>query len=120
MVLRPAIVHGLDDDAPLVSEEQFGPALPVLGYDQVDDAITRVNATEFGLASSIWTADEERGTALARRMEAGTTFINNHGLFAIDFNAPFGGVKQSGAGRELATEGLIGFTEAHAISTRHL
>ncbi|HEY4410891.1 MAG TPA: aldehyde dehydrogenase family protein [Acidimicrobiia bacterium] len=118
--LRPAVVTGLDDSARLVAEEQFGPALPVLGYDSLDEAIDRVNASEFGLTSSIWTADEERAVGLARRIEAGTTFVNNHGLFALDLNGPFGGVKQSGVGRELALPGLAAYTEPHTISTRHL
>src|SRR5205807_9422902 len=99
---------------------QFGPALPILAYDHLDEAIERANATEFGLASSVWTADEERGAVIARRLQAGTTFVNAHGLFALDFNGPFGGVKQSGIGRELGYEGLTSFTESHAISTRHL
>jgi acyl-CoA reductase-like NAD-dependent aldehyde dehydrogenase len=118
--LSPTIVTGLDDSARLVSEEQFGPALPVLAYDSVDEAIDRVNATEFGLCSSIWTVDEDRAVGLARRIQAGTTFVNNHGLFALDLNGPFGGVKQSGVGRELALPGLAAYTEPHTISTRHL
>jgi len=118
--LSPAVDTGLDDSARLVAEEQFGPALPVLGYDSLDEAIDRVNAGEFGLASSIWTADEDRGAGLARRIQAGTTFVNNHGLFAIDLNGPFGGVKQSGLGRELAWPGLAAYTEPHTVSTRHL
>ncbi|MGH9039173.1 MAG: aldehyde dehydrogenase family protein [Acidimicrobiia bacterium] len=118
--LRPVIVTGLDDRAGLVREEQFGPALPVLAYDDLDDAITRVNDSEFGLASSIWSADEDRAARLARRIQAGTTFINNSGMFAIDLRGPAGGVKQSGCGRELAAEGLYEYTEAHTVSTRHL
>jgi acyl-CoA reductase-like NAD-dependent aldehyde dehydrogenase len=118
--LSPAVVTGLDDSARLVAEEQFGPALPVLAYDSLDEAIDRVNASEFGLASSIWTADEDRATRLARRIAAGTTFVNNHGLFAVDLNGPFGGVKQSGVGRELAVPGLAAYTEPHTVSTRHL
>ena len=118
--LRPVVVTGLDDSAALVAEEQFGPALPVLGYDSVDEAVDRVNASEYGLNSSVWTADEEYGVRLARRLESGTTFVNNHGMFAVDFNAPFGGVKQSGCGRELSTDGLLGYMEPHTVSTRHL
>ena len=118
--LRPAIVTGLDDSAGLVREEQFGPALPVLAYDDLDDAIARINDTEFGLAGSIWSADEDRAARLARRLQAGTTFVNNAGLFAVDLRGPFGGVKQSGCGRELAAEGLYEYTEAHTVSTRHM
>jgi acyl-CoA reductase-like NAD-dependent aldehyde dehydrogenase len=118
--LRPTIVTGLNDRAGLVREEQFGPALPILAYDDLDDAITRVNDSEFGLASSIWSADEDRAARLARRIQAGTTFVNNSGLFAIDLHGPAGGVKQSGCGRELAAEGLYEYTEAHTVSTRHM
>jgi acyl-CoA reductase-like NAD-dependent aldehyde dehydrogenase len=118
--LRPAIVTGLSDRDRLVREEQFGPALPVLGYDSLDEAIDRVNDSEFGLASSIWSGDEDRAASLARRIEAGSTFVNNHGLFAVDLHGPFGGVKQSGLGRELATDGLRAYTEPHVVSTRHL
>jgi acyl-CoA reductase-like NAD-dependent aldehyde dehydrogenase len=79
-----------------------------------------VNDSEFGLASSIWTQDEDRAVTLARRIQAGSTYINAHGLFAVDPRAPFGGVKQSGIGRELGLEGLLSFTETHTISTRHM
>jgi aldehyde dehydrogenase len=118
--LRPTVVTGVDDVAPIVAEEQFGPALPVLAYDSLPEAIDRVNDTEYGLTSSVWTQDEEHAAVLARCLQTGTTFINTHGLFAIDFNSPFGGVKQSGVGREGAIEGLLAYTEAHAVSNRHL
>jgi acyl-CoA reductase-like NAD-dependent aldehyde dehydrogenase len=118
--LQPCVVTGLDDDAGLVAEEQFGPALPLLPYLTLDEAIERINASEYGLCSSVWTPDEETGVTVARRIQAGTTFINNHGLFAVDVRGPYGGVKQSGIGREMSVEGLIGYTEPHLISTRHL
>lgn len=118
--VQPTIVTGLDIGAPLVAEEQFGPALPVLAYDDLDDAISQVNATEYGLCSSIWSADDERASALARRVEAGCTFINNHGLASVDLRAPMGGVKQSGIGREMGREGLLAYTECHTVSNRRL
>ena len=118
--LLPAIVSDLDDDARLVREEQFGPALPVLVYSDESDVLRRVNDSEFGLCSSVWTADEGRGERFARRIEAGATFINSHGLFSIDPHAPFGGVKQSGLGREMARLGLEAYCEGHVISRRHL
>jgi aldehyde dehydrogenase len=118
--LLPSIVTGLDNKARLVQEEQFGPSLPILGYDTLDEAIALANDTEFGLCSSVWTSDEDRGARTARRLEAGTTFVNSHGLFSIDARAPFGGVKQSGIGRELGLPGLLAFCEPHVISTRHL
>lgn len=116
----PTVVTGLAQDARLVREEQFGPALPVLGYRTVEEGVALVNDSEYGLASSIWTSDEDRAAALARRIQAGSTYINAHGLFAVDPRAPFGGVKQSGVGRELGREGLLSFTETHTISTRHM
>ena len=118
--MLPSIVVGMPADAPLVVEEQFGPALPVLAYDDLDEAINMANATEFGLTSSIWTSDEERGARVARRLQAGSTSVNAHGLFALDLKAPFGGVKQSGIGRESGFGGLTSFAESHTISTRHL
>lgn len=116
----PTVVTDIAHDARLVREEQFGPTLPVLGYDDLDQAIAMVNDSDYGLASSIWTDDEDRAVVLARRIQAGSTYINAHGLFAVDPRAPFGGVKQSGIGRELGREGLLAFTETHTISTRHM
>jgi acyl-CoA reductase-like NAD-dependent aldehyde dehydrogenase len=89
-------------------------------YTEEADVLRRVNDSEFGLCSSIWTADEDRGERFARGIEAGATFINSHGLFSIDPHAPFGGVKQSGLGRELARAGLEAYCEGHVISRRHL
>jgi aldehyde dehydrogenase len=114
--LRPAVVWNVPDDAPLVAEEQFGPALPVLAYDDEADAIRRANATEYGLTSSVWSADEQRAALVARHLEAGSTAINRHGLPGLGADAPFGGVKQSGVGRDLSREGLLAYTEKHAIA----
>jgi acyl-CoA reductase-like NAD-dependent aldehyde dehydrogenase len=116
----PTVVTDIAHDARLVREEQFGPSLPLLAYDDLDHAIAMVNDSDYGLASSIWTADEDRAVVLARRIQAGSTYINAHGLFAVDPRAPFGGIKQSGIGRELGREGLLSFTETHTISTRHM
>jgi len=77
------------------------------------------NDTEFGLASSIWTADPQRGLALSSEIEAGVTFVNSHGRTALgDRHMPFGGVKQSGIGRVRTTVGLAEYIEHHAISMR--
>jgi aldehyde dehydrogenase len=117
--LRPSVVTGTPEDHPLVQTEQFGPALPIQPYDDVDEAIRLVNATEQGLTSSVWSADPDHAQKVARWIEAGVTFINSHGLFSMEPAASFGGVKQSGMGRELGIDGLLAFTESHVITTRH-
>ena len=79
-------------------EEQFGPALPVVSYDDVDDAVGRCNASDFGLSASVWTSDVDRGYEVANRLEAGTVAVNQH--MAGHDTLPFGGIKTSGIGRE--------------------
>ncbi|CUH81215.1 aldehyde dehydrogenase family protein [Tropicibacter naphthalenivorans] len=109
----PTIVADLDASDPLVSEEQFGPALPIIRYTDVDQAIAAANASDNGLGGSIWTSDIEKGRALAGRMECGSVWINKHG--AIQPNAPFGGVKQSGLGVEFSEEGLAEYTDIQVV-----
>ncbi|WP_347756527.1 aldehyde dehydrogenase family protein [Agrococcus sp. ProA11] len=98
------LIDGLDDDAALVSEEQFGPALPILKYRDVDDAIERANRGEAGLGASVWSADPAAAREVAARIEAGSVWINSHGT--IHPMAPFGGVKGSGYGLEFGVDGL--------------
>ena len=105
----PTIIAGLSDGARLVDEEQFGPALPVIGYDDVEDALDRANDTHFGLSGSVWSTDPERARAVADRLEAGTVWINSH--LALAPHQPFGGFKWSGIGVENGPWGLAGFTE---------
>jgi len=98
------LIDGLDDDADLVREEQFGPALPILKYSDVDDAIERANRGDAGLGASVWSSDPERARDVAARIQAGSVWINSHGT--IHPMAPFGGVKGSGYGLEFGVEGL--------------
>ena len=114
-LVSPAIVEGAPDDAQIVCEEQFAPALPVIGYRDVDEAVRRANDSPYGLCASIWTADDELAAGAARRLEAGTVFVNNHGTAAMDHRAPFGGWKQSGYGLELGPEGMLAFTRPKTI-----
>lgn len=112
--IAPTVVRDLPDDARLVREEQFGPVIPVLAYDDLDELVTRVNDSEFGLAGSIWTSDPEKAVDLAMRMDTGTVWINKH--LDLRFDVPFGGAKQSGIGREQGIEGMREFTQAKVIS----
>ena len=113
--LRPAVVRGLEPDAELVAVEQFGPLLPVLPYTGEDQAVAFANGTEYGLASSVWGADTDRAIGVARRLEAGATFVNSHNVSSLSFDMPFGGVKRSGLGRERTALGLQEYVEDHAI-----
>ncbi len=105
----PTIIAGLSDGARLVDEEQFGPALPVIAYDDVEDAVARANGTHFGLSGSVWANDPEQARAIADRLECGTVWINSH--LALAPHQPFGGFKWSGVGVENGPWGLAGFTE---------
>ncbi|GAB2960348.1 aldehyde dehydrogenase family protein [Amycolatopsis acidiphila] len=116
--VRPSFITHVDSDAPIVTDEQFGPVVPIIAFDEEDEALRLANATEFGLAASVWTEDAERGMALGRSIEAGTVFVNNHNTFAIFDVGGVGGVKQSGNGRELGPWGLEEFADLQIRSTR--
>ncbi|GAB3185357.1 aldehyde dehydrogenase family protein [Nesterenkonia halophila] len=108
------LVADVDPQNPLVIEEQFGPALPIIRYSDLDEAIEQANALEVGLGSSVWSADVDRAREVAARLEAGTTWINKHG--AVDPRMPFGGAKQSGYGLEFGEHGLKEVSQPHLIS----
>ncbi|HWC36337.1 MAG TPA: aldehyde dehydrogenase family protein [Mycobacteriales bacterium] len=114
----PTVVTDVPADAALVTDEQFGPAVPVVGYDHIDEAVAAANATEFGLTASVWTADESLGDRIASQLVAGTVAINTHGMAAQDPRLPFGGVGASGIGRELGPDGLLAFTQSRALIRR--
>jgi acyl-CoA reductase-like NAD-dependent aldehyde dehydrogenase len=98
------LVADIDNDNPLVAEEQFGPALPIIRYSSVDEAVAMANALDVGLGASVWSADLDAARSVAARLQAGTVWINKHG--AVDPRIPFGGAKQSGYGLEFGVEGL--------------
>ncbi len=114
--LRPSLVINADPSLSVVTDEQFGPTLPVMAYDSEDAAVAMANDSHYGLSSSVWSADPARAVALARRLEAGFTNINSHGPTAMDGLSPFGGVKQSGIGRNFGPDGVRQFQEIHSIS----
>jgi len=108
------IVSGIDPRNPLVLEEQFGPALPVVKFSDVEEAIRLANELEVGLGASVWSGDRSKAISIASRLEAGTVWINSHG--AVHPKIPFGGVKQSGYGREFGVEGLKAVSEPQVIN----
>jgi acyl-CoA reductase-like NAD-dependent aldehyde dehydrogenase len=107
------LVADLDHGCRLVDEEQFGPALPIIRYSDLDEAVAKANASSMGLGGSVWGSDPETTKRVAQRIEAGSVWINKHG--AIQPNAPFGGVKQSGFGVEFGLEGLKEFTTVQTV-----
>lgn len=111
---EPTILGGLAEGVRIVDEEQFGPALPILRYRDVDDAIERANATMFGLSGSVWSGDARKAAEIASRLECGTAWVNQH--LQIVPHAPFGGAKWSGIGVENGHWGLFGFTETRVIN----
>jgi acyl-CoA reductase-like NAD-dependent aldehyde dehydrogenase len=110
---EPTILAGLSDGTRIVDEEQFGPALPVISYRDLGDAIDRANATHFGLSGSVWSADADRASEVAAQLECGTAWVNTH--LALSPQQPFGGFKWSGIGTENGPWGLAEFTEFQVV-----
>jgi succinate-semialdehyde dehydrogenase/glutarate-semialdehyde dehydrogenase len=110
---EPTILDHVTPDMAAAIEETFGPAAAVIRVKDADEAVALANATEFGLGAAVWTGDAAQARQLARRIEAGAVFIN--GLVASDARLPFGGIKQSGYGRELGEAGAREFTNTKTI-----
>ena len=110
---EPTVVAGLSDGSRLVDEEPFGPIVPVIAYRDLDEVIARANANPQGLGGSVWSADVRRATEIALRLECGTVWVNEHG--AIQPDAPFGGIKQSGIGVEFGAHGLAEYTAIRTV-----
>ncbi|WP_338514749.1 aldehyde dehydrogenase family protein [Pseudomonas poae] len=104
----PTLVADVTDGQRLVDEEQFGPVLPLIAYEDVEDVLRRANAGDMGLGGSVWGPDSEQAQALASRLESGVAWVNCHAR--IQPNTPFGGSKMSGFGVEFGLEGLLVFT----------
>jgi acyl-CoA reductase-like NAD-dependent aldehyde dehydrogenase len=113
---RPTFVLNADPRLRVVREEQFGPVLPIMAFDTEAEVIAAANDSEFGLCSSVWTADRDRAVAISRQLEAGFTYLNAHGPSAQDGRSPFGGFKNSGFGRNMGFEGITQFQGHHSIS----
>ncbi|MBK8990646.1 MAG: aldehyde dehydrogenase family protein [Gammaproteobacteria bacterium] len=109
--VKPTVFANVTNDMVIAREEIFGPVLVIIGYDSVDHAIEIANDSDFGLAGNVAGANLETARAVARRMRAGSVGINN----GFDFNAPFGGYKRSGNGREWGEFGFHEYLEIKAI-----
>jgi acyl-CoA reductase-like NAD-dependent aldehyde dehydrogenase len=118
--MRPVVVTDIPEDAPLMTEEQFCPAIPVATYDDLDDVIARANRSIYGLSGSVWSRDVDRAIGVAGKMEAGQVWINAHGVHAINHLAPYGGVKQSGIGRKSGIEGVREYLQSQTITTHEV
>jgi acyl-CoA reductase-like NAD-dependent aldehyde dehydrogenase len=110
---EPTILTDVSDGVRIVDEEQFGPALPIVEYTDIDDALRRANSGMFGLGGSVWSADTERAATVARRLETGLSWVNTH--TAISPAMPFGGTKWSGLGTEGSPRGLDGYSDFQVI-----
>jgi acyl-CoA reductase-like NAD-dependent aldehyde dehydrogenase len=110
--VRPTVFSEVTPDMTIAQEEIFGPVLSILGYDDEDDAVRIANGVVYGLAGGVWSADPARAEAVARRLRTGQVEVNGG---AFNPNAPFGGYKQSGVGREYGHHGFEEFLEVKSI-----
>ncbi|MFY9919343.1 MAG: aldehyde dehydrogenase [Mycobacterium sp.] len=113
--VRPTLFSNANNDMRIAREEIFGPVLTVIPYDDEDDAVRIANDSDYGLAGAVFTPDLDRGFAIAGRVRSGTFGVNQG--YIMDPVAPFGGVKQSGYGRELGREGLESYLVSQSVST---
>ena len=111
--VEPTIFSGCTDDMTIVREEIFGPVMSVLKFKDEDEAITRANATQYGLAAGVFTRDLARAHRVANRLEAGICWINNYNITPIEM--PFGGIKESGLGHENGQAAIDHYTQIKSV-----
>jgi acyl-CoA reductase-like NAD-dependent aldehyde dehydrogenase len=114
--LRPALVIDPDPGLRVVTHEQFGPVIPLLPFDTEEEAIQAANASWAGLGGSVWTAEPATANRVGGKLVCGYVWVNDHGATRLDLRAPFGGMKQSGMGREQGIEGVRAFQDTRAIA----
>jgi len=113
----PTLVAGAHQDSEIVQGEVFGPVLVVVPFDDEDDAVRLANDSHYGLASSIWTGDVARALRVSHRVEAGVTWVNDH--LPIASEAPHGGIKGSGFGKDMSHEAVLEYTVTQHVMVRH-
>jgi aldehyde dehydrogenase (NAD+) len=111
--LEPAVLSDVDNKMTIAREEIFGPVLTVIPYEAEDEAVAIANDSDYGLAGAVWTADPERGEAVAARLHTGSVAVNSSA--PMDLGSPFGGVRNSGVGREGGPEGIDAYVEPQSI-----
>jgi len=111
--VKPTIFTGVTNDMRIAQEEVFGPVLSVIKFKDEEDAIRIGNDVIYGLAAGVWTESLKRATIMARRLKAGTVWVNTYR--AISTQVPFGGYKQSGIGRELGREGIENYLQTKSV-----
>ncbi|UJW32512.1 aldehyde dehydrogenase family protein [Saccharothrix sp. AJ9571] len=110
---QPTVLTNLHDDMTIVKEEVFGPVIPLLTYSDPDELTTRANATDYGLAASVWTNDLTTAHTLAAQINASNVFINHPPV--LDPAAPWGGFKSSGYGQEMGRHALDSYTQLKSV-----
>ncbi len=111
--VQPTVFAGVTPEMTISREEIFGPVLATIEFADIDEAIARANDTQYGLAAGIWTRDIKKAHYIARRLQAGTVWINTYNVY--DTAAPFGGYKQSGFGREMSAHALEHYTQVKTV-----
>jgi acyl-CoA reductase-like NAD-dependent aldehyde dehydrogenase len=111
--LQPTVFADVTSDMTIAREEIFGPVLAVMEFEDVDEAVARANESSYGLAAAVWTRDVSKAHDVARRLQAGTVWVNTYNMY--DAAAPFGGYKQSGFGRELGAHALEHYTQVKTV-----
>ncbi|MGE0829645.1 MAG: aldehyde dehydrogenase family protein [Hyphomonadaceae bacterium] len=111
-----SIIDNPPEDSRIVREEQFGPVLPLLKFDTIEEAVARANGGDYGLGASVWSSNPEKAQAVARQLQAGSVWVNESQY--VSPMAPFSGHKQSGIGSEGGVEGLMEYTNAQTLTLR--